>query len=461
LIAVPGDPQDVRATFINSTAIRVQWRPPLEKERNGIIRGYHIHVQETKEEGQSLLNDPMRFDVLDGNAQELNVTGLQPDTKYSVQVAALTRKGDGDRSTPITVKTPGGVPNRPTVNLKRLRGLGVFKAQWEAYLQHLNICQRLLHVDNPHVAATRNLPNEIEHCIKQLPITFDCSERFSSQKLRKALREDSFHQWSKLKSKGLGVVFYSHWKKGNSWISTKKGLSSSQWTQAIKMNCNTIPVRTLPGRTLDSTRCRRCDEQETLPHVLGFCHHGELLRINRHNTVRSLIAASIRQNALRFMRRVLEREPTVSIELEWGKPTQTYGELLGYRLRYGVKDQMLKEQMFKGTMVHSHKINDLERGVEYEFRVAGQNHIGFGQESIKYLLTPEGPPTGPPTNISHRFQTPDVVCVTWDVPLREHRNGQITHYDIEFHKKVDHTTVIDRNTTQTKVQQSSAKVSLE
>ncbi|KAJ4447067.1 hypothetical protein ANN_09056 [Periplaneta americana] len=58
-----------------------------------------------------------------------------------------------------------------------------------------------------------------------------------------------------------------------------------------------VSLRTLPGRTLDSTRCRRCDEQETLPHVLGFCHHGELLRINRHNTVRSLITSSIRQNA--------------------------------------------------------------------------------------------------------------------------------------------------------------------
>ncbi|KAJ4433259.1 hypothetical protein ANN_15518 [Periplaneta americana] len=195
------------------------------------------------------------------------------------------------------INIPTDTPDAMLYAPRRLRGLGVFKAQWEAYLQHLNICQRLLHVDNPHVAATRNLPNEIEHCIKQLPITFDCSERISSQKLRKALREDSFHQWSKLKSKGLGVVFYSHWKKGNSWISTKKGHSSSQWTQAIKMNCNTIPVRTLPGRTLDSTHCRRCDEQETLPHVLDFCHHGELLRINRHNTVRSLIAASIRQNA--------------------------------------------------------------------------------------------------------------------------------------------------------------------
>jgi netrin-G3 ligand len=60
----------------------------------------------------------MRFDVLDGTAQELNVTGLQPDTKYSVQVAALTRKGDGDRSPPVTIKTLGGVPNRPTVTLK-------------------------------------------------------------------------------------------------------------------------------------------------------------------------------------------------------------------------------------------------------------------------------------------------------------------------------------------------------
>jgi len=64
-------------------------------------------------------------------------------------------------------------------------------------------------------------------------------------------------------------------------------------------------------------------------------------------------------NVYQYYFRVLEREPTVSIELEWGRPSQTYGELLGYRLRYGVKDQPLKEQMFKGTMVHSHKINDL------------------------------------------------------------------------------------------------------
>lgn len=47
---MPGEPQDVRVNAVNSTTIHVAWKPPQEKDRNGIIMGYHIHVQETKEE---------------------------------------------------------------------------------------------------------------------------------------------------------------------------------------------------------------------------------------------------------------------------------------------------------------------------------------------------------------------------------------------------------------------------
>lgn len=63
-----------------------------------------------------MLNEPLRYDVQ--GVLEYNVTDLQPDTYYQIQVAALTRRGDGARSPQITVKTPGGVPNRPTINLK-------------------------------------------------------------------------------------------------------------------------------------------------------------------------------------------------------------------------------------------------------------------------------------------------------------------------------------------------------
>lgn len=54
--------------------------------------------------------------------------------------------------------------------------------------------------------------------------------------------------------------------------------------------------------------------------------------------------------------RILEREPEVSIELEWSKPTQTYGELLGYRLRYGIRENPLQELLLPTT---SHKISQL------------------------------------------------------------------------------------------------------
>ncbi|XP_041986316.1 tyrosine-protein phosphatase Lar isoform X3 [Aricia agestis] len=263
---VPGEPQDVKVTSINSTSIHVTWKPPQEKEKNGIIRGYHVHVQEVREEGKGLLNDPMRFNVMDDVTLELNISGLQPDTRYNVQVAALTRRGDGDRSAPVSVKTPGGVPNRPTVNLK-----------------------------------------------------------------------------------------------------------------------------------------------------------------------------------------ILEKDPIVSIEIEWAKPTQTYGELQGYRLRYGIKDQPLEELNFSGTKVTSHRINDLERGVQYEFRVAGMNQIGIGQETIKYWLTPEGAPKGPPANVTYHFQTPDVISVTWDPPTRADRSGQIKKYDIQFYKRGDQSSLIEKTTELTKV----------
>jgi len=87
--------------------------------------------------------------------------------------------------------------------------------------------------------------------------------------------------------------------------------------------------------------------------------------------------------------------------------------------------------------------------VEYEFRVAASNHIGYGQEAVKYFTTPEGAPTGPPMQISHRFQTSDVVAITWEPPMPEDRNGQILKYHLEFHRRNGLSNT--RNVTKAKV----------
>ncbi|KAJ8964750.1 hypothetical protein NQ317_008055 [Molorchus minor] len=57
--------------------------------------------------------------------------------------------------------------------------------------------------------------------------------------------------------------------------------------------------------------------------------------------------------SLRELHQIIQRKPTVTIELEWSQPLQTYGELKGYRVRYGEKEQYLKVNL-KG------KLSDIE-----------------------------------------------------------------------------------------------------
>ena len=64
------------------------------------------------------------------------------------------------------------------------------------------------------------------------------------------------------------------------------------------------PVRTIPGRSTSRNHCRHCSEYETLPHVLGTCPHGEILRIKRHNIIRSMIAQALRSKGMEVYKEV-------------------------------------------------------------------------------------------------------------------------------------------------------------
>ncbi|KAJ4447658.1 hypothetical protein ANN_09665 [Periplaneta americana] len=56
------------------------------------------------------------------------------------------------------------------------------------------------------------------------------------------------------------------------------------------------PVRAVPGRSRDGTRCRRClNEIETLPHILGFCPYSEAVHNIRHHAVRSMLAEALKE----------------------------------------------------------------------------------------------------------------------------------------------------------------------
>lgn len=110
------------------------------------------------------------------------------------------------------------------------------------------------------------------------------------------MRKREFDKWCSYPSKGKGVILFDECPAANNWIIDKKGISSSEWVNCLKMIGNVAPTRAIPGRSSGNSRCRHCDEIETLSHVLGFCHHGLLIRNSRHHHVRSAIANSFRQS---------------------------------------------------------------------------------------------------------------------------------------------------------------------
>ncbi|XP_022247809.1 tyrosine-protein phosphatase Lar-like isoform X3 [Limulus polyphemus] len=251
---VPGEPRNVKVEPVNSTSLQVQWKPPANKDRNGLIRGYQIHIQE-KDKNNDLVGEPIRYDVANEEAEAYNVTGLQPDTTYAVQVAAVTRKGDGTRSHPRTAKTRGGVPTKPELNI-----------------------------------------------------------------------------------------------------------------------------------------------------------------------------------------RVISENPRLKVEVSWDHPRYIYGDLLGYRLHYKKQGAIHSEKKVINPHDQHTTIDSLDRGATYEFRLAGRNSLGWGQEAIVHMETPEGVPTAPPQNITHYLQSPTTLVIRWNPPLSQYSNGRVIQYGILFHKASEDTT---------------------
>ncbi|KAJ4436314.1 hypothetical protein ANN_18945 [Periplaneta americana] len=149
------------------------------------------------------------------------------------------------------ISLPDDIPNDMLYSSKKVRGLGLIKAEWEANIQHFNISKRLSQVSDGHLLLVRNLEEEKKTALKRLKIPeASIAPRTTGIHLRDELRKRSFESW----------------------------------------------LRSVPGRAFSTTRCRQpgCNETETLGHVLGFCRKGELLRNNRHHRVRGAIACLLR-----------------------------------------------------------------------------------------------------------------------------------------------------------------------
>lgn len=114
---VLGEPRRLRLEAINSTSVLVAWRPPAEaRRRGGVIRGYRVVYAPAPQNRSSTASQASTsgtssaahvLDVSDPGTWQAAVTGLLASTMYQFQVAAVGRKGVGERSRPRRVVTKG------------------------------------------------------------------------------------------------------------------------------------------------------------------------------------------------------------------------------------------------------------------------------------------------------------------------------------------------------------------
>ncbi|XP_017898449.1 PREDICTED: receptor-type tyrosine-protein phosphatase F isoform X8 [Capra hircus] len=111
-----GPPRKVEVEPLNSTAVRVSWKLPVPSKQHGQIRGYqvtYVRLENGEPRGAPIIQDVMlaeaQWQPEESEDYETTISGLTPETTYSITVAAYTTKGDGARSKPKIVTTTGAV----------------------------------------------------------------------------------------------------------------------------------------------------------------------------------------------------------------------------------------------------------------------------------------------------------------------------------------------------------------
>ena len=124
-----------------------------------------------------------------------------------------------------------------------------------------------------------------------------------------------------------------------------------------------------------------------------------------------------------------------------GVPTQ-------YTLRYsGVEFQRTEKTVeinYTSSANKTVSLTGLEAYTVYEISVSLSTTAGEGVSARTEVRTLETAPTGPPTDLTTRVLSANIISVTWDPPIPIDRNGVISLYTLSYRG-------IERDTTSREV----------
>ncbi|EZA58520.1 Protein sidekick [Ooceraea biroi] len=443
-------PTNIKAKAINSTAVKVWWKPPNPQKINGINQGYKLqawigsNVTETNEY-KSITVPPSLLDPL--AEQSAVMAGLRKYTLYNITVLCFTDPGDGERSSPVKVRTledaPEEVENLQFEDISD-RALTIKWAppkEINGILTHYQLKYMIKDIlDSQRVENfTANiLSTKVEHLQALTHYKFEVTAWTSvgAGKPRIAIIQSGVEPVlpeppTKLALSNIDafsvVLQFTPGFDGNSSITkwTVQALTArnSTWYNIYEVSdpdASTITVGGLIPFVQYKLRL-------IANNVVGASQPSEPTK--EFQTIQAPPSHPPKNVTVRAMSATELRVRWIPLQqIEW------YGNPRGYNVTYTeVQSNISQSIIIEDPTANSYVLENMEEYADYEIVMRAFNDVGFSAASPKAIeRTRESVPSLGPINVEANATSSTTILVRWgDVPV-EHQNGQIEGFKVYY-----------------------------
>ncbi|XP_078252049.1 receptor-type tyrosine-protein phosphatase delta-like isoform X24 [Rhinoraja longicauda] len=427
-------PRSVQARMLSTTTMLIQWEEP--EEANGQIRGYRVYY--TMDPNQHL-NNWQKHNVDD--SMLTTIANLTPEATYTVCVLAFTSVGDGPHSPEIQVKTQQGVPSQPNNFKAEPKSDTSIMLSWTSPRQDTIIRYELHYLEG-------------EDGQEQL-VTFEPKTSY----LLEDLKPNTVYQFrlAARSEHGLGA------STAQTSAQTMETIPSGppRKVEVVALNSTAITVlwrSPVPNKQHGQIRGYQvhyvkmehgeprgqpmlkdimlADAQEMI--ISGLLPETTYsVTVTAYTTkgdgARSRAKLVATTGAVPGRPRLLVSHTQMNTALiQWHRPVETFGPVLGYRLKFGRKDSELLTTLEFSERDDHYTATDIHKGTSYVFKLSAKNKFGFGEEIVKEITIPEDQPSGFPQNTHAISSSASSIELKWQPPVLAERNGLITKYIVLY-----------------------------
>nr|XP_034188408.1 protein sidekick isoform X4 [Osmia lignaria] len=443
-------PTNVKANAVNSTAINVWWKPPNPQKINGINQGYKLQAWiadnfTEANEYKSMSVPPSLFDPL--AEQSAIMTGLKKYTLYNITVLCFTDPGDGEKSSPVQIRTLEDVPEQ-VENLQfediSDRALTVKWSPPQEINGILTLYQlKYMIKDVPDSLKIENitadvLSAKIEHLQAMTHYKFEVIAWTSvgPGKPRVAVIQSGVEPVlpeppTKLALSNIDafsvVLQFTPGFDGNSsitkWTVQAQTTRNTTWYNIYEVSDPDASTITVGGLIPFMQYKLRLIANN----VVGASQPSEPTK--EFQTIQAPPSHPPRNVTVRAMSATELRVRWIPLQqVEW------YGNPRGYNVTYTeVRTNKSKSITIEDHTANSYILENMEEYALYEIVMQAFNDVGTSTLSPKAIeRTRESVPSMGPVNVEANATSSTTILVRWgDVPI-EHQNGQIEGFKVYY-----------------------------